>query len=258
MAITTNNGKGTVFWKRSRYLRAASRRAASPGACSACTASTTCSIIGWEWRWGNGQLAMTGAPLTLLPLPPTHYFLFYASMTRVSSGAKKSGPPAHANRFAFTHNRNSKLTKKILAFPISGLCPACVEVLEWRKKFRKYKPLSVPKKCVRCAGKTVREAYHVICNECAKQAQSCAKCLQLIQLEEQDGEEAQGDGSAELKQYFISEYHSADEGEPAEASDDDSEGDVDLDALDLEDDEEDDEKDETSRPYSESSEEASQ
>lgn len=99
-------------------------------------------------------------------------------MTRTSSGAKKSGPPTHPNKFAFTHNRNSRLTKTILALPINGLCAGCRDVIEWRKRFRKYKPLSVPKRCVRCGERTVKEAYHVICKSCAIASTSCAKCLQ--------------------------------------------------------------------------------
>lgn len=99
-------------------------------------------------------------------------------MTKISSGAKKSGPPAHANKFAFVHNRNSKLTKQILALPINGLCAPCREVVEWRKRFRKYKPLTVPKKCVRCSQKTIKEAYHVVCKQCAAKDHICCKCLQ--------------------------------------------------------------------------------
>lgn len=66
--------------------------------------------------------------------------------SRVSSGKPKSGAPAHANRHAYKHNPSSKLTKKILAMPINGLCPACEEQIEWRKRYRKYKPLTVAKK----------------------------------------------------------------------------------------------------------------
>jgi len=100
-------------------------------------------------------------------------------MTKVSSGAVKSGPPAHANRHAFVHNRKSLLTAKILASPISGhLCPGCHDVLEWRKRYRKYKPLTVAKKCTRCQQKTIKEAYHVICPNCSRDAQCCPKCLE--------------------------------------------------------------------------------
>ena len=99
-------------------------------------------------------------------------------MTRISSGKKKSGAPAHANRYAYIHNRNSRLTREILAMPIGGICPTCRAVLEWRKRFRKYKPLTVPKRCVRCGEKTVKEAYHVICRPCGAKNKTCAKCLQ--------------------------------------------------------------------------------
>ena len=58
----------------------------------------------------------------------------------------KKGPPAHQNKFAFKHNPGSKLTKKILAAPIVGLCRRCSEIVEWRKKYRKYKPLTAPGK----------------------------------------------------------------------------------------------------------------
>ena len=103
-------------------------------------------------------------------------------MGRVSSGAPKSGPPAHANRHAFRHNPGSKLTQKIIASPINDLCPPCHAVLEWRKKYRKYKPLTVAKKCVRCQQKAVKEAYHVICTPCVRKDRCCGKCLQAEAL----------------------------------------------------------------------------
>lgn len=108
-------------------------------------------------------------------------------MTRTSSGAKKSGPPAHANRFAFTHNPSSRLTKVIAAIPIGQVCPSCVAILEWRKRYRKYKPLKEPRKCVRCNGKTVKDAYHTVCRGCAGREKICAKCLQP----RREGEEEQ-------------------------------------------------------------------
>jgi hypothetical protein len=98
-------------------------------------------------------------------------------MTRVSSGSKKSGPPAHPNKFAYTHNRNSKLTKTILSHPVTGLCPPCHSVIQWRKKFRKYKMLTVAKKCVQCQGKKIKEAYHIICRDCGRDKRCCEKCL---------------------------------------------------------------------------------
>lgn len=66
-------------------------------------------------------------------------------MSNRPSGGK-SGPPAHPNKTAYRHNKHSKKTQQILQLPVSGMCSHCVEVVEWRKKYRKYKPLSGPKK----------------------------------------------------------------------------------------------------------------
>jgi hypothetical protein len=48
----------------------------------------------------------------------------------------------------------------------------------WRKQYRKYKPLTVPKKCVGCDQKSVKDAYHIICHACAVKEAVCAKCRQ--------------------------------------------------------------------------------
>lgn len=49
---------------------------------------------------------------------------------------------------------------------------------EWRKKYRKYKPIDQPKKCSTCHEKKVKAAYHVICGDCAKTRNVCPKCLE--------------------------------------------------------------------------------
>ncbi|KAF9088082.1 hypothetical protein BGX23_007664 [Mortierella sp. AD031] len=88
---------------------------------------------------------------------------------------KKSGQ-AHKNTYAFHANKSSKITKRIAAMPVGGLCEKCVEVIMWRKKFKKYKPLTQMKKCVTCEQKAIKEAYHVMCNKCAGEKNVCAKC----------------------------------------------------------------------------------
>ncbi len=99
-------------------------------------------------------------------------------MTKVSSGKPKRGPPKYANSYAFHHNPASKLTAHILSLPINDLCPSCVGVIEWRKRYRKYKPLTVVKKCTACGEKKIKEAYHVICSQCCRKGTGqCAKCL---------------------------------------------------------------------------------
>ncbi|KAG0238697.1 hypothetical protein BGW42_002563 [Actinomortierella wolfii] len=100
--------------------------------------------------------------------------------TRKGNNKKKG--QAHKNTFAFHANKASKITKKIAAMPIGGLCAKCVEVIEWRKKFRKYKPLTTARKCVSCDQKAIKEAYHVMCNKCAGEKNVCAKCLESREI----------------------------------------------------------------------------
>ena len=80
---------------------------------------------------------------------------------------KKGRAPAHQNRFAFRHNPKSKKTDKILAAPNVGCCARCHEKIEWRKQYRRYKPLTQPGKCNLCQRRNVKAAYHTICGDCA-------------------------------------------------------------------------------------------
>ncbi|PVU95903.1 hypothetical protein BB559_002562 [Furculomyces boomerangus] len=93
------------------------------------------------------------------------------------SGAKK-GAQKYQNTFAFVHNKGSKTTKKILESPVDGLCTRCHDQILWRKKYRKYKPLSVAAKCVNCDQRNITKAYHVLCDDCAGQKKVCAKCME--------------------------------------------------------------------------------
>lgn len=76
--------------------------------------------------------------------------------------------PAHQNKVAFKHNRNSRTTKMIAEIPIGGLCGTCTRQMEWRKQYRKFKPMKHARKCNACRQPTVVHAYHVICPECAE------------------------------------------------------------------------------------------
>ncbi|KAI7820020.1 hypothetical protein BC939DRAFT_384941, partial [Gamsiella multidivaricata] len=97
-------------------------------------------------------------------------------------GGAKKGAQAHKNTYAFHANKSSKITKKIASMPVGGLCEKCVEVIMWRKKFKKYKPLTTMKKCVNCEQKAIKDAYHVICDKCAGEKNVCAKCLESREI----------------------------------------------------------------------------
>lgn len=92
---------------------------------------------------------------------------------------KKTGKrPAHQNAYAFKHNKASKKTQKILKAPNMGLCEKCHQIIEWRKQYRKYKPLTQPRRCNLCQEKKITLAYHVVCDPCAANRKICAKCMQ--------------------------------------------------------------------------------
>lgn len=106
-------------------------------------------------------------------------------------GNIRKAAPKHQNQFAFKHNPKSKKTALILSLPVEGLCKRCHDKVEWRKKYRKYKPLTKPASCNMCHKKNVFSAYHTICRECAKTKAVCCKCCmvkEIIQSEQEEQE----------------------------------------------------------------------
>ncbi|MXQ79011.1 hypothetical protein E5288_WYG000226 [Bos mutus] len=99
-------------------------------------------------------------------------------MSSQKGNVTRSRPQRHQNTFSFKNDKFDKSvqTKKINAKLHDGVCQRCKEVLEWRVKYSKYKPLSKPKKCVKCLQKTVKDSYHIMCRPCACELEVCAKC----------------------------------------------------------------------------------
>lgn len=104
----------------------------------------------------------------------------------MTKGKKKGRKPAHQNTFAFRHNPKSKLTEKILASPNEGVCRRCHDKIEWRKAYRKYKPLSQPSKCNICQRKNVTAAYHTICKECSVSEKAHQKMVGLVKSDKEN------------------------------------------------------------------------
>lgn len=94
------------------------------------------------------------------------------------------------NKPAFHHNPRSRKTAKIAAIPNSGVCTRCHAIIEWRKKYRKYKPITQPRKCTVCSLKKVAFAYHIVCTECARAKAICPKCTQKKDLVTDDSKQA--------------------------------------------------------------------
>ncbi|GKY98781.1 hypothetical protein MPSEU_000834300 [Mayamaea pseudoterrestris] len=130
-------------------------------------------------------------------MPPT-------SAPQTKPKKKKGRAPAHQNAVAFHHNPKSKKTAHILSLPIQHVCLKCKEKLEWRKQYRKYKPLTQPTKCNICEKRNVIAAYHTICRDCSCHS---AKAVSLL------GEWNENRGEQQEEEDHLETSDSAEDGE---------------------------------------------
>ncbi|XP_043967112.1 uncharacterized protein C9orf85 homolog [Gambusia affinis] len=99
-------------------------------------------------------------------------------MSSQKGNVSRSRAQKHQNSIAFKNDKYGATAqvKKANSKIHDGLCQHCKGVLEWKVKYNKYKPLTQPKKCVKCCQKTVRDAYHIVCKLCSLQLEICCKC----------------------------------------------------------------------------------
>ncbi|XP_058789647.1 uncharacterized protein C9orf85 homolog [Phymastichus coffea] len=99
-------------------------------------------------------------------------------MSMQKGNTKRSRPQKYKNQFAFKNNLHdtSHKTKAINNLHIANVCERCKKIIEWKIKYKKYKPLKAPGKCNKCEQKTVKYAYHTMCGPCAKKRNVCPKC----------------------------------------------------------------------------------
>lgn len=98
-------------------------------------------------------------------------------MSTQKGNTKKPGQ-RHQNTYAFKHNKNSMLTRKIQEAPLDKLCQHCLNILEWKLKYRKYKPLTTPGVCRLCNLKNVLKGHRTVCDACSLQYMVCSKCIE--------------------------------------------------------------------------------
>nr|XP_020450092.1 uncharacterized protein C9orf85 homolog [Monopterus albus] len=99
-------------------------------------------------------------------------------MSLQKGNVSRSRGQRHQNTTAFKNDKYGATVqvKKGKSKTHDGLCQHCKGVLEWKVKYNKYKPLTQPRKCVKCSQKTVKDAYHIICKPCSLQLEICCKC----------------------------------------------------------------------------------
>jgi len=100
------------------------------------------------------------------------------SCQKGASGHRRTRGQKHQNITAFknTLHDTSKRTKKIINTEIAEVCKRCHDVIQWKITYKKYKPLTVPKKCTKCEQKTIKDAYHIVCIPCGQKFDICCKC----------------------------------------------------------------------------------
>ncbi|XP_053679696.1 nucleolar transcription factor 1 [Anopheles nili] len=101
-------------------------------------------------------------------------------MSSKRGDTRRTRAQKHQNSYAFKnnlHDKHTPLIKLITNLNVSEVCEHCKSVIDWKIKYRKYKPLTQPKSCSKCGERKVKRAYHVICRDCALSSRCCAKCL---------------------------------------------------------------------------------
>ncbi|XP_017762761.1 PREDICTED: uncharacterized protein C9orf85 homolog [Eufriesea mexicana] len=99
-------------------------------------------------------------------------------MSTQKGNCNRLRPQKHQNQTAFKndlHDKSNK-TKFINSIDVKHVCERCKKIIEWKIKYKKYKPLKTPAKCIKCEQRTIKHAYHNMCLSCATQYEVCAKC----------------------------------------------------------------------------------
>ncbi|XP_059472402.1 uncharacterized protein C9orf85 homolog [Neocloeon triangulifer] len=92
----------------------------------------------------------------------------------------------YKNTSVFKNDKYDKTPKnlQINRLQVVNVCEHCKGVIEWKIKYKKYKPLTAPAKCPKCLEKTVKHSYHTYCIPCAREAKMCPKCGKKTAIEE--------------------------------------------------------------------------
>lgn len=99
-------------------------------------------------------------------------------MSTQKGNSNRSRPQKYQNQTVFKndlHDKSRKI-KVINDLEVAGVCERCKKIIEWKIKYKKYKPLKAPSKCIKCEEKSVKHAYHNTCLPCAQRLKACPKC----------------------------------------------------------------------------------
>ena len=112
-------------------------------------------------------------------------------MSSQKGNASRSRPQKYQNRHTFKNDMHDKShqTKMINNIQVVNVCERCKKVIEWKIKYKKYKPLKAPAKCTKCEQKVIKHAYHIMCGRCALEHECCPKCGEKGEIVKEDAKE---------------------------------------------------------------------
>lgn len=117
-------------------------------------------------------------------IPVSAKLVLSYAMSSQRGNSQKNRKPAHQNKFAFVANKHDSKAMAIVELPLGGVCAHCLDVLEWRKRMNRFKPIKNIGKCQVCQQRNITQvprglqllrmpvlsnlqSYHRICDGCA-------------------------------------------------------------------------------------------
>ena len=99
-------------------------------------------------------------------------------MSSQKGNSKRTRAQKHKNVAVFNNSMHdtSRRTKQLNSMEVHGVCQRCKDIIDWKIKYKKYKPLTAPKTCNKCHQKAITQAYRTICRNCASTLKVCEKC----------------------------------------------------------------------------------
>lgn len=96
-----------------------------------------------------------------------------------SAGFTKSAQKTKFVRKRDLKMKDSEIKKEqhIYKAMCEGICRHCIEKLQWRFQYDKYKPLKNVGNCKKCKQKVITKAYRNYCDKCAAAENVCPSCL---------------------------------------------------------------------------------
>jgi hypothetical protein len=82
-------------------------------------------------------------------------------MSSQRGNSDKHRKPAHQNKFAFVANKHDSKAMAIVELPLGGVCAHCLDVLEWRKRMNRFKPIKNIGKCQVCQQRNITQVFCV-------------------------------------------------------------------------------------------------